>query len=53
MAEKALISFTKSVEDGGVTSFTKWGPFYEEYTAEVPTLVLNGMIFSYVEFMTL
>ncbi len=23
-----------------------WGPFYEEYTAEVPTLVLNGMIFS-------
>nr|MBC8526075.1 hypothetical protein [Candidatus Cloacimonadota bacterium] len=21
-------------------------PFYEEYTAEVPTLVLNGMIFS-------
>ncbi|MDA3871653.1 MAG: D-glucuronyl C5-epimerase family protein, partial [Candidatus Marinimicrobia bacterium] len=46
MAEKALISFTKSVDDGGVTSFTKWGPFYEEYTAKVPTLVLNGMIFS-------
>ena len=46
MAEKALIPFTKSVEDGGVTSFTKWGPFYEEYTAEVPTLVLNGMIFA-------
>ena len=46
MAEKALISFTKSVGDGGVTSFTKWGPFYEEYTAKVPTLVLNGMIFS-------
>ncbi len=46
MAEKALISFTKSVEEGGVTSFTKWGPFYEEYSASVPTLVLNGMIFS-------
>ena len=46
MAEKALISFTKSVDDGGVTSFTKWGPFYEEYTSSVPTLVLNGMIFS-------
>jgi len=46
MAEKALIPFTKSVTEGGVTSFTKWGHFYEEYTAEVPTLVLNGMIFS-------
>lgn len=46
MAEQALIPFTKSVSEGGVTSFTKWGPFYEEYTAKVPTLVLNGMIFS-------
>ena len=46
MAEKALIPFTKPVSEGGVTSFTNWGPFYEEYTAEVPTLVLNGMIFS-------
>ena len=46
MAKKALIPFTKPVSEGGVTSFTKWGPFYEEYTADVPTLVLNGMIFS-------
>jgi hypothetical protein len=46
MAEKALISFTKPVFEGGVTSFTKYGPFYEEYSAKVPTLVLNGMIFS-------
>ena len=46
MPEQALIPFTKPVSEGGVTSFTKWGPFYEEYTAEVPTLVLNGMIFS-------
>jgi len=46
VSEKALIPFTKPVSEGGVTSFTKWGPFYEEYTAEVPTLVLNGMIFS-------
>ncbi len=46
MAEKALISFTKPVEEGGVTSFTQWGPFYEEYTSEVPTLVLNGKIFA-------
>lgn len=46
LAEKALTPFTKPVEDGGVTAFTQWGPFYEEYTASVPTLVLNGMIFS-------
>ncbi len=46
MAEKALICFTKPVSQGGVTSFTEYGPFYEEYTAEVPTLVLNGLIFS-------
>ncbi len=46
MAEKALICFTKPVSQGGVTSYTEYGPFYEEYTAEVPTLVLNGMIFS-------
>ncbi|MBN2031130.1 hypothetical protein JW824_12930 [bacterium] len=45
-AERALRPFTIPVSDGGVTSFTKWGPFYEEYTAEVPILVLNGMIFS-------
>jgi len=46
IAEKALIPFLKPVSEGGVTSFTQWGPFYEEYTAQVPTLVLNGMIFS-------
>jgi heparosan-N-sulfate-glucuronate 5-epimerase len=46
MAEKALKPFTIDVKDGGVTQFTQWGPFYEEYTSVVPTLVLNGMIFS-------
>jgi heparosan-N-sulfate-glucuronate 5-epimerase len=46
MAEKALIPFTIPVAEGGVTSFTRYGPFYEEYTAQAPTLVLNGMIFS-------
>jgi hypothetical protein len=46
MAEKALVSFTIPVSEGGVTSFTDAGPFYEEYTASGPTLVLNGMIFS-------
>ena len=46
MAEKALLPFSEPSHKGGVTSFTSWGPFYEEYTAQVPTLVLNGMIFS-------
>lgn len=46
IAEQALTPYTKPVSDGGVTSFTEWGPFYEEYTAAVPTLVLNGMVFS-------
>ena len=46
VAGKALISFKFPVKDGGVTSFTKWGPFYEEYTADMPVLVLNGHIFS-------
>lgn len=46
MAEKALKAFYAASDKGGVTSFTSYGPFYEEYTASVPTLVLNGMIFS-------
>jgi len=46
IAEQALWPFNKPVIEGGVTQFTEFGPFYEEYTAEVPTLVLNGMIFS-------
>ncbi len=46
MAEQALIPYAISVAEGGVTSYTEWGPFYEEYTSEVPTLVLNGMIFA-------
>ncbi len=46
LAEKALIPFTKSMTDGGVTCFTEWGPFYEEYVTTIPTLVLNGMVFS-------
>lgn len=46
MAERALISFTKPVGEGGVTCFSNWGPFYEEYTADVPTMVLNGKIFA-------
>jgi len=46
-AEKALLPFQFSVKDGGVTTFLKEGPFYEEYPSpDIPVLVLNGMIFS-------
>ena len=46
IAEKALKPFSITVEDGGVTAFTKWGPFYEEYTSSESTMVLNGKIFA-------
>jgi len=46
VAQGALKPFLHLVSEGGVTSSTEWGPFYEEYTSGVPTLVLNGMIFS-------
>lgn len=45
-AEKALYPFLFSVKDGGVVTNMPEGQFYEEYPAEVPVLVLNGMIFS-------
>lgn len=45
-AKEALRSFLIPVSEGGVTSFTEFGPFYEEYTASTATLVLNGMIFA-------
>lgn len=46
LARKALKSFTIPFDQGGVMAMTEHGPFYEEYTAEIPTLVLNGMIFT-------
>jgi len=45
-AEKALQLFLFPVKEGGVVTYTPHGPFYEEYPAAVPVLVLNGMIFS-------
>ncbi|MDD5582211.1 MAG: D-glucuronyl C5-epimerase family protein [Candidatus Marinimicrobia bacterium] len=53
LAEKALLPFSLAVEQGWVTVFTPWGPFYEEYTASVPTLVLNGMIVLSLGYMIL
>lgn len=46
LANEALKPFLVPVSKGGVTSFTDWGPFYEEYTSTFPILVLNGHIFS-------
>ena len=46
IAANALPVFRIAVKEGGVTTFTAQGPFYEEYPAEVPVLVLNGHIFA-------
>ena len=46
LAEQALLPFQYAVQDGGVTTYTKSGPFYEEYPADMPVLVLNGHIFA-------
>ncbi len=46
LANEALKPFLIPVSKGGVTSFTDWGPFYEEYTSKFPILVFNGHIFS-------
>lgn len=46
-ATKALIPYTIDLRDGGVASWLKEGwPFYEEYTASSPTMVLDGHNFS-------
>jgi len=47
VCKKALIPFTFDIEGGGVTANLKNGhPFYEEYVATEPTMVLDGHIFS-------
>jgi hypothetical protein len=46
-AKSALLPFTKDIREGGVTANFKEGhPFYEEYVAAEPTMVLDGHIFS-------
>ncbi|MBN1561077.1 hypothetical protein JW998_12560 [candidate division KSB1 bacterium] len=45
-AEGALAIFDISARDGGVTTFTDLGPFYEEYPTVFPTMVLDGCLFS-------
>ncbi len=45
-AMSALLPFTFSIKDGGVSAFSKHGKFYEEYVAAEPTMVLDGHMFS-------
>lgn len=45
-AEDALVIFDIAARDGGVTTFTDLGPFYEEYPTVFPTMVLDGFLFS-------
>lgn len=45
-AEKALNIFEVDAKNGGVTTFTELGPFYEEYPTVFPTMVLDGFFFS-------
>ncbi len=46
MATEALKIFRVPAAEGGVTSFTEYGPIYEEYPAPFLTAVLDGSIFS-------
>jgi len=47
MCKMALIPFTFDIKDGGVSANLNDGfPFYEEYVAVEPTMVLDGHIFS-------
>ena len=47
LAAKALIPFQYDIREGGVTANLYEGhPFYEEYVAAEPTMVLDGHIFS-------
>lgn len=45
-ANRALKIFSVPAAEGGVTSFTEFGPVYEEYPAPFLTAVLDGSIFS-------
>ena len=45
-ADKALNIFDMAAIDGGVTTQTDFGPFYEEYPTVFPTMVLDGFFFS-------
>lgn len=44
--KNSLDIFKIPADRGGVTTFTDYGPFYEEYPAPFPTMVLDGFFFS-------
>ncbi|MDZ7724810.1 MAG: D-glucuronyl C5-epimerase family protein [candidate division KSB1 bacterium] len=46
VVKDALNIFAVPADQGGVTTFTDYGPFYEEYPASFPTMVLDGFFFS-------
>ncbi len=47
VAESALVPFGIDIKDGGVTAHLSDGnPFYEEYVADAPTMVLDGHLFA-------
>jgi hypothetical protein len=47
VSKRALIPFTLDISEGGVAANLKSGyPFYEEYVAAEPTMVLDGHFFS-------
>ena len=45
-AKKSLRPFALDTKEGGVSTFTRYGKFFEEYVAKDPTMVLDGHIFS-------
>ena len=45
-ATNALKIFEVPAKEGGVTTFTEFGPFYEEYPTDFPTMILDGVFFS-------
>ena len=45
-ADYALAIFNVPADQGGVTTFTEFGPFYEEYPTTFPTMVLDGFFFT-------
>lgn len=45
-ARGSLAIFDIPAAEGGVTTFTEFGPFYEEYPTLFPTMVLDGFFFS-------
>jgi hypothetical protein len=47
VSKRALLPFTHDISEGGVSAHFHTGyPFYEEYVADTPTMVLDGHFFA-------